>query len=106
MKKAIIFLLFIAAFAGCKDQQWSDEQKQFWQREELKELERLDSLLLETKLSRQQSSNNDDFVFSHGVELEPHQIAFIEECKAKGYEGCMLTINNQQTYLSFNPIGK
>lgn len=54
MKKAIIFIIFIAAFAaGCKDQQWSEDQKQFWQREELKELERLDSLLLETRLNRQ-----------------------------------------------------
>jgi hypothetical protein len=52
MKKALIFILFLAAFAGCKGQQWSEEQKQFWQREELKELERLDSLLMETRTSR------------------------------------------------------
>jgi hypothetical protein len=106
MKKAIIFILFIAAFAGCKDQKWSEQEKQFWQQQELKELERLDSLLLETRIGRQLSSNNDDFVFSQGIELEPHQIAFIEECKAKGYEGCVLTINNQQTYLSFKLISK
>lgn len=53
MKKALIFILFLAAFAGCKGQQWSEEQKQFWQREELKELERLDSLLMETRINRQ-----------------------------------------------------
>lgn len=53
MKKAIIFLLFIAAFAGCKDQQWSEQERQFWQGEELKELERLDSLLMETRINRQ-----------------------------------------------------
>ena len=106
MKKAIFIIVLLAAFSGCKDQQWSEQEKQFWQQQELKELERLDSLLLETRIGRQLSSNNDDFVFSQGIELEPHQIAFIEECKAKGYEGCMLTINNQQTYLSFNPIGK
>lgn len=52
MKKALIFILFLAAFAGCKDQQWSEKERQFWQREELKELERLDSLLLETRISR------------------------------------------------------
>jgi hypothetical protein len=52
MKKALIFILFLAAFAGCKGQQWSEEQKQFWQREELKELERLDSLLMETRTNR------------------------------------------------------
>jgi hypothetical protein len=57
MKKALIFILFLAAFAGCKGQQWSEEQKQFWQREELKELERLDSLLLET---RSESPNIDN----------------------------------------------
>ena len=52
MKKALIFFLFTAAFAGCKDQQWSEDQKKFWQQQELKELERLDSLLLETRISR------------------------------------------------------
>jgi hypothetical protein len=57
MKKALIFILFLAAFAGCKDQQWSEEQKQFWQQQELKELERLDSLLLET---RSESPNIDN----------------------------------------------
>lgn len=36
--------------------------------------------------------------------LEPHQIAFIEECKAKGFSGCIITIKNQQTYISFYPI--
>ncbi len=53
MKKAIIFIIFIAAFAGCKNQQLSEKEKQFWQQQELKELERLDSLLLETRLNRQ-----------------------------------------------------
>ena len=53
MKKTIYILVFIAAFAGCKDQKWSEQEKQFWQQQELEELERLDSLLLETRLKNQ-----------------------------------------------------
>ena len=36
-----------------------------------------------------------------GTKLEQHQLAFIEMCKREGKLGCSLTINNQQTYVSF-----
>lgn len=36
-----------------------------------------------------------------GITLDDGQLAFINECKNKGYTGCFLTINNQQIWVSF-----
>ncbi len=36
-----------------------------------------------------------------GHELTEAQEAFIKQCKIEGKTGCTLTINNQQTYVSF-----
>lgn len=35
------------------------------------------------------------------IKLEPSQLAFIDKCKKDGKIGCTLTINYQQTYVSF-----
>jgi len=33
--------------------------------------------------------------------LNEGQLAFIEQCKKNGMDGCSITVNNQQTWVSF-----
>ena len=33
--------------------------------------------------------------------LNEGQLAFIEQCKKSGMSGCSITVNNQQTWVSF-----
>ena len=60
----------------------------------------------ETRMIECKTGENNVAIGYHGgfeneVKLQPYQLEFIEKCKKEGNLGCMLTINNQQTYVSF-----
>jgi hypothetical protein len=47
------------------------------------------------------SSNEKLHISGVSVCLDEGQMLFIEQCKRSGMNGCSITVNNQQTWVSF-----